>query len=316
MRGFVHAATIPCGFRLRAVAFVRAGKPIRTAAVQLGVSAAALHGWVRQDQIDRGERPGTTSPETAELAKAKKRVRQLESAVEILKVAARLLGEDRPGSKGFTWVVDHLLGAGYRVKLCCRLLGVSSPGYYRYKNRPISPTRMRRLWLTGLIGEVHVASRQTSGSRRVHAELTIGRKLQVSERLVAVLMSRAGIRGLPGAAKMKRLHGIATADDLVHRKIHRLSPNELWITDITEHPTTAGIQARDGRISCCAVMDTFSRKIVGWCRSTTPTTPPWSSTHWIWQSRTGNRPPAESSMPTTECNSPRGHSPTRSARLG
>ena len=117
---------------------------------------------------------------------------------------------------------------------------------------------MRRLWLTGLINEVFIASRQTYGSRRVHAELTIGMKLQVSERLVAVLMSKAGIRGLPGPAKVKRLHGIATADDLVHRKFHRLSPNELWITDITEHPT------REGKIYCCAVMDTFSRKIVGW----------------------------------------------------
>ena len=53
---------------------------------------------------------------------------------------------------------------------------------------------MRRLWLTGLINEVHVASRQIYGSRRVHAELMIGMKLQVSERLVAVLMSKAGIR--------------------------------------------------------------------------------------------------------------------------
>ena len=46
-------------------------------------------------------------------------------------------------------------------------------------------------------------------------------------------MSKAGIRGLPGPAKVKRLHGIATADDLVHRKFHRLSPNELWITNIS-----------------------------------------------------------------------------------
>ena len=117
---------------------------------------------------------------------------------------------------------------------------------------------MRRRWLTGLINEVHIASRHTYGSRRIHAELTIGMQLQVSERLVAVLMSKAGIRGLPGPAKVKRLHGIATADDLVHRKFHRLSPNELWITDIIEHPT------REGKIYCCAVMDTFSRKIVGW----------------------------------------------------
>jgi transposase-like protein len=92
----------PSEFRLRAVALVRAGKPLTTAAHQLGVSAAALHHWVRQDQIDRGERPGTTTPESVELAKAKKRIRQLETEVEILKVAAKLLGEDHSSPKGFT----------------------------------------------------------------------------------------------------------------------------------------------------------------------------------------------------------------------
>lgn len=155
-------------------------------------------------------------------------------------------------------MIDVLVDAGHPVKLCCRLLGVSSPGYYRYKHRPIAPRTMRREWLTGLIREVHTASRQTYGSRRVHAELTQAMGVQVSERLVAVLMSLAGIAGLPGPAKVKRLSGVATADDLVHRKFHRLSPNELWVTDITEHPT------REGNVYCCAVMDTFSRRIVGW----------------------------------------------------
>ena len=87
---------------MRAVALVRAGKPITTAAVELGVSGAAVHNWVRQDQVDRGERPGMTTREGMELAKAKTRIRQLESEVEILKLAVSLLGEDRPGRKGFT----------------------------------------------------------------------------------------------------------------------------------------------------------------------------------------------------------------------
>jgi transposase InsO family protein len=134
-------------------------------------------------------------------------------------------------------VIDRLVDAGLPPKMCCRVLGVSSPGYYRYRNRPLSRTQMRRQWLTGLIREVHVASRGTYGSRRVHAELTLGMGVQVSERLVAILMSLAGIYGLPGPARVKRLRGIVTADDLVNRKFHHLSPNELWVTDITEHPT-------------------------------------------------------------------------------
>lgn len=90
----------PPEFRFRAVALVRAGKPITTAAIELSISAAALHKWVRQDQVDRGERPGLTTTESAQLPKSNKRIRQLE--VEILRTAATLFGENRPAPKGFT----------------------------------------------------------------------------------------------------------------------------------------------------------------------------------------------------------------------
>ena len=66
----------PPEFRFRAVALVRAGKPITTAATELGISAGALHNWVRQDQIDRGKRPGVATLESAALAKANRRIRQ------------------------------------------------------------------------------------------------------------------------------------------------------------------------------------------------------------------------------------------------
>ena len=169
----------PAEFRLRAVALVRAGKPITTAAVQLGVSAAALHKWVRQDQIDRGERPGITTPETAELSRAKKRIRQTRNRSRDPEDCRKAPWGRSSRPKRIHLGIDRLIEAGYRAKQCCRLLGVRSPGCHRYKNRAISPTQMRRLWLTGFISEVHIASRQTYGSRRIHAELTIGMKLQV-----------------------------------------------------------------------------------------------------------------------------------------
>lgn len=144
------------------------------------------------------------------------------------------------------------------MKQCCRVLGVSSPGYYIYRNRPLAPAKMRREWLTALIKDVHAESRGTYGSRRVHAELTKARDVWVSERLVAVLMQKAGIAGLPGPAKVKRIKGIPTADDLVQRNFARSAIDELWVTDITEHPT------REGKVYCCCVLDTCSRRIVGW----------------------------------------------------
>ena len=99
--------------------------------------------------------------------------------------------------------MDRLVEAGLPAKVCCRVLGISSPGYYKYRRRPLSPTRMRRQWLTGLIREVHVASRGTYGYRRIHAELTLGMNVKVSSRLVSVLMTDAGIYGLPGPARVR-----------------------------------------------------------------------------------------------------------------
>lgn len=155
-------------------------------------------------------------------------------------------------------MIDRLVDAGAPVHTCCRLLGVSRQGYYRYRKRPTSATELRRRWLTGLIREIHIASRGTYGYRRIHAELTMGMNIPCSSRLVWVLMTRAGIGGLPGPARIKRLKGVATADDLVNRKFHRLALNELWVTDITEHPT------REGKVYCAAVLDACSRKIIGW----------------------------------------------------
>ena len=94
--------SFPAEFRLRAVALVRAGKSVAQTASDLGVSPAALHGWVRQDRIDRGELPGVSTAESDELKKAKRRIRELETEVEILRRASAILGKDRPDPKGFT----------------------------------------------------------------------------------------------------------------------------------------------------------------------------------------------------------------------
>jgi putative transposase len=203
-------------------------------------------------------------------------------------------------------VIDRLVDAGIPVKKCCRVLGVSSPGYYRYKNRPTSATQLRREWLTGLIREIHVASRGTYGYRRIHAELTMAMNVQVSSRLISVLMTQAGIYGLPGPARVKRLRGVVTSEDLVNRKFHRLAPNELRVTDITEHPT------REGKVFCAAVLDAYSRRIVGWSIDTAKTAP-WSSTPSTWPSATDAPHRAGSCTPTTESSSPHGPSATRSA---
>jgi transposase len=60
---------------------------------QLGVTAQTIYNWRNQDQIDRGERPGVTTAESAELVAARKRIRQLETEVAVLSRANEALKE-------------------------------------------------------------------------------------------------------------------------------------------------------------------------------------------------------------------------------
>jgi putative transposase len=110
------------------------------------------------------------------------------------------------------------------------------------------------------IATIHRQSRHTYGSPRLHAELTMGLGIPVNVKRVARLMRQAGIQGL-----YRRRRGCTVRDpnaqpstDLVNRRFTVDEPDRLWVTDITEHPTA------EGRLYCAAVMDAYSRRIVGW----------------------------------------------------
>jgi putative transposase len=155
---------------------------------------------------------------------------------------------------------------GLPVQGACRTLEVSESGYYAWRSRPPSARTIRHAWLTDLIRQVHAASRDTYGSRRVHAELTLGRAIVVGYHAIELLMRRAGLRGLTGAPKYRRgLRPEATATDLVTRQFARAERDELWVTDITEHHT------REGKLYCAVVLDAYSRRVVGWSIDASPT---------------------------------------------
>jgi putative transposase len=143
----------------------------------------------------------------------------------------------------------------------CRLLRVSRSGYYEWEDRPLSEREQDNELLLKHIKRIHADSRGTYGSPRVHAELTLGLGLAVNEKRVARLMRQAGVRGL----YLRRRRGCTLrnpdaepAGDLVNRQFAVTAPDRLWLTDITEHSTG------EGKLYCAAVMDAYSRRIVGW----------------------------------------------------
>jgi transposase InsO family protein len=99
----------------------------------------------------------------------------------------------------------------------------------------------------------------------VHAELTLGRRIAVGLHAVELLMQRAALQGVCGRSRYHRIPNGPTAEDLVDRQFQRTEPNSLWVTDITEHPT------REGKVYCAVVLDTFSRRVVGWSIDASPT---------------------------------------------
>lgn len=52
---------------------------------------------------------------------------------------------------------------------------------------------------------------------------------------VALLMQRAGVAGVTGRPRFRRIPGMATASDLVERHFGRDDPDRLWVTDIERH---------------------------------------------------------------------------------
>jgi putative transposase len=164
-------------------------------------------------------------------------------------------------------VIESLIGQGINVRHACRVLGVSESGYYAWKDRPDPPRTLRRIWLAGEIADIHKASGGTYGYMRVTAELRHGREIVVGHNTVGKIMGELGIKGLPTrrlpyGARMAQV----TSLDLVRREFGREGPNQLWMTDITEHPT------REGKVYCCVVLDAFSRFVVGWSIDSTQTT--------------------------------------------
>jgi transposase InsO family protein len=151
------------------------------------------------------------------------------------------------------------------VELATRVLAVSVSGYYAWRRRGPSARNVRHALLTETIRQVHVASRGTYGYRRVHAELQLGHGLVVAHGTVELLMARAGLRGITGRPKWRRARPDLISADLVDRRFARERPDELWVTDITEHPT------REGKVYCAVVLDVCSRRVVGWSIDSSPT---------------------------------------------
>lgn len=162
----------------------------------------------------------------------------------------------------FAWIAQHK--DRFDVKRMCGILGVSRSGYYASCKRPPSNKALRKRALLQSIQHAHAESRCIYGSPRVQAELA-EKGIGVCVNTVAKYMRQAAL-----CSKIKRRfrlgttdsdHDHPTAPNLLDRQFQATGPNQKWCCDITYVPTAEGF------LYVAAVLDCFSRRIVGWSMS-------------------------------------------------
>src|ERR1700749_2536784 len=260
--------TYPATLRRQIIQRLRSGEAVAAIATETGIAQATLFRWKRQALIDAGVIEGIPSVEADELAAAHKRIAQLEAELALTRDACELFDNQAVvPPKRRRAIVDGLIARGHSARSACRITGFTRSLLQYYRRRPVPDREIRRLIVADTITEIHQRSRNTYGGRRIRAALLADYDMNVNLKLGRSIMAEHGLHGLPHPARpIPNLIRVPTPIDLVNRHFTATQPNQLWCTDITEHP------ARDGKVYCCAILDCFSRMIVARTFSTTADT--------------------------------------------
>ncbi|MFG2943583.1 IS3 family transposase [Streptomyces sp. NPDC048282] len=263
---------------VRMVAEVRDDYPNETAALQAVAdkldigSRETLRNWVKQHDIDAGARPGTTTEESAQLKALKKENAELKRANEILKAAAKFLrGRARPATHALVTFIDEHRDRFGGVEPICRTLTehgcrIAPSTYYAHKKRLETPSArsLRDEELKERIQEVYTSNYRVYGARKIWRALN-RQGHEVARCTVERLMRELGLQGaVRGKRVITTIPGgqAERAPDLVDRDFVADAPNRCWVADFTHVKTFAGV------VYVAFVVDTFSRRIVGWSAAT------------------------------------------------
>ena len=154
-------------------------------------------------------------------------------------------------------LVRELRRDGIPVTVTCRVLQFSAQGYYQWLKNPCSPRDYENAYLTNALVDAH-ADDPVFGYRFLADELERHDEW-IGERRVWRLCSEMALwSSFTKKGRSGKKPGPAVHDDLVQRDFSASSMNELWFTDITEHPTG------EGKLYMASIEDAFSGRIVGY----------------------------------------------------
>ncbi|MDF4249558.1 IS3 family transposase [Streptomyces sp. WMMB303] len=233
------------------------GVTLAQIAKDFGVHEMTLSKWMRQAAVEDGEKPGVTRSESAENTELKKRVRLLEQENEVLRRAAAYLSQANLPKRLYP-LVRELAADGVPVAVACRMLKLSRQHYYRWLSQPVTDAEVTVAYRANALFDAHRDDPEF-GYRFLAGEAeTAGERM--SERTAWRICRDNAWWSAFGKKRSKngKRPGPAVHDDLVQRDFTADAPNQLWLTDITEHPTS------QGKLYLCAVKDAFCGRIVGY----------------------------------------------------
>lgn len=153
-------------------------------------------------------------------------------------------------------VVD-LQREGFPVASTCEVLGFSKQAFYKWKANPITDREWSDAHLINAAIDIH-RDDPAFGYRFIADELN-EQGIAASENRVQRLCSQAQIFSVFSKKKgLTKKAGPPVHDDLLKREFVAFEPDEVWVTDITEHWT------EEGKLYACVIKDLFSNRIVGW----------------------------------------------------
>lgn len=154
-------------------------------------------------------------------------------------------------------LVLDLAADGIPVTVTCRVLGFSKQAFYQWRAQPVTARDWDDAHLINAAVDIHHDDPEF-GYRFITDELA-EQGLAASRNRVNRLCTSQGLWSVHARRRgLTRKTGPPVHDDLVRREFTAARPNELWLTDISEHPTA------EGKLYLCAVKDACSRRIVGY----------------------------------------------------
>jgi putative transposase len=154
-------------------------------------------------------------------------------------------------------LVRELAAEKIPVAVTCRVLGFTTQAFYKWQANPVSQRDWDDAHLINAAYDIHHDD-PAFGYRFIADQLN-ERGLAAGENRVARLCSQQRIWSVFAKKRgLNRKAGPPVHDDLVDRQFTAAAPNEVWLTDITEHPTG------EGKLYLCAIKDVHSGRIVGY----------------------------------------------------